>query len=237
MNGAGQTLAVVPARSGSKGLPGKNIKKLRDKPLIAWSIMQAKSSAAIDRIIVSTDTQEIADIALSHGGEVPFLRPTNLATDTAKTSDVLIHLIETLKLKENYEPEFVILLQPTSPLRRSEDLTAAKKLLIERKAKAVVSVCEVEHHPWLSGTLPESLCMADFLKPGIQNMRRQDFPNFYRLNGAIYMARTDYFLDLRGFIGPQSYAYVMPTERSIDIDSKLDFIVAESLLSSSNHES
>lgn len=225
-----KVLAIIPARGGSKGLPGKNIKELCGKPLIAWSIEQAKSCSDIDRIIVSTDDEEIAETAKKYGAEAPFMRPAELANDTASTIDVIFHTINWLKEHQEFQPEYILLLQPTSPLRLAEDINGAIQMLKDKNAQAVVSVYETDHHPWWSNTLPEDDSMKHFLRPEILNKRRQDLPVFYRLNGAIYLANTDYLHECNGFLGPDTFAYEMPKNRSIDIDSDIDFKLAGLLL-------
>lgn len=229
-------LAIIPARGGSKGLPGKNIKELCGKPLIAWTIEQAKSCGNIDRVVVSTDDESIAEVAKKYGAEVPFMRPEELASDTASTIDVIFHAINWLKEHEDYRPEYILLLQPTSPLRSGEDINGAIQILKDKDARAVVSVCETDHHPWWSNILSEDGNMKDFLRPEILNKRRQDLPVFYRLNGAIYLSDTDYLYEYNGFLGPDTFAYKMPKERSIDIDSAMDFKLAEFLLEEKNRQ-
>ena len=223
-------LAIIPARGGSKGFPGKNIKKLCGKPLIAWSIEQAKSCDNIDRIVISTDDESIANVAKQYGTEVPFMRPAELATDTASTVDVIFHVFDWYKKYEDFEPEYILLLQPTSPLRAVTDIKGAIQTLKDKDARAVVSVCETDHHPWWSNILPEDSNMKDFLRPDILNKRRQELPVFYRLNGALYLTDSEYLLTHNGFIGPKTFAYKMPKTRSVDIDSAIDFKLAELLL-------
>ncbi len=223
-------LAVVPARSGSKGLPKKNIRRLGDKPLIAWSIEAGRQSRYIDSITVSTDSQEIADIAKQWGGEVPFIRPAELATDTAKGIDAILHAI--CWHRDNGEPfDLVLVLQPTSPLRTADHIDRAIELLFDKNAGAIVSVCPVDHHPWWCNSLPEDGKMKDFLRPEIINTNRQELPPFYRLNGAVYVADITFLEETRSFMSDETFAYVMSAESSIDIDSVFDFKLAELLLS------
>jgi len=222
-------LALIPARGGSKGLKDKNIRQLNNKPLLAYTIEAAKESRIFDRIIVSTDSEKIAAVALKYGAEVPFMRPKELATDTASSMDVLIYTIELLQ-ESNDKYDYVALLQPTSPLRTSQDIVGAVNLLIEKNANSVVSVCKVEHSPLWSNTLPEDLSLKDFIRPEIRNLRRQDLPIFYRLNGAIYIVKVSYILESKDFFGQESYAYIMPVNRSVDIDTELDLVLAEVLL-------
>ena len=227
-------LAIIPARGGSKGLPGKNIKELCGKPLIAWTIEQAKSCDDSDRIVVSTDDEEIAEVAKKYSAEVPFVRPPELASDTATTIDVIFHAINWLKEHEDYRPEYILLLQPTSPLRSGEDINGAIQMLKDKDVRAVVSVCETDHYPWWSNILPADDNMKDFLRPEILNKRRQDLPVFYRLNGAIYLADTDYLREQNSFLGPDTFAYKMSKERSVDVDSDIDFKLAALLLEEQN---
>jgi len=217
-------LAVITARAGSKRLPNKNILDLAGKPLIAWTIEAALKSEYIDKIIVSTDSKEIAGTAIQYGAEVPFMRPDNLATDEASSIEVIRHTIDFFK----GEYDYVLLLQPTSPLRQTTDIDSAIKQLKEN-VKAVVSVCETEHSPLWSNTLPENLSMASFIKPEIKNKRSQDLPKFYRLNGAIYITEINYFFKVNGFIGNKTKAYIMSKKNSIDIDTELDFKLCEIL--------
>jgi len=126
--------------------------------------------------------------------------------------------------------DLVCLLQPTSPLRTAADIDAALAVLTKKKAGAVVSVCEVDHHPYLANTLPADGCMRDFVNPAARNRNRQELPTYYRLNGAIYVSQVDYLLANHDFLGPETFAYVMPRERSVDIDTMVDWRLAESLL-------
>jgi len=219
-------LAIIPARGGSKGLPEKNIKELYGKPLIAWSIEVAKACSVIDKIVVSTDDENIADVTKTYGAEMPFMRPAELASDTASTIGVLFHAVDWFEKNENYQPAHILLLQPTSPLRTVVDIEGVIQTLKEKNARAVVSVCKTDHHPWWSNILPEDGNMKDFIRPEILNKRRQYLPVFYRLNGAIYLAETDYLRECSGFLGQDTFAYEMPRERSIDIDTDMDFRLA-----------
>lgn len=215
-------LALIPARGGSKGLPHKNIRLLMGKPLIAWTIKQAKNSKYLDRLIVSTDDIKIANISKKYGAEVPILRPKKLATDKATLMDLMAHIIKWMEMKGN-PYDLIMVLQPTSPLRRSEDIDATIKLLFAKNAQAIVSVCESEHHPYGANILPENGCMGVFIRPEVVNKNRQELPIFYRINGAIYLAYRHYLKENKQFLGKKTYAYIMPAERSVDIDSKLDF--------------
>lgn len=222
-------LAVITARGGSKRLPNKNILDLDGKPLIVWSIDEANKSKYIDKIIVTTDSKEISEISKVAGAEVPFLRPSLLASDNADTFSVLKHSIEFYKGLYDY----VILLQPTSPLRTVFHIDSAIELLNE-KTKAVVSVSEVDHSPLWSNTLPENMSMKDFIRKSVKNIRSQDLPKYYRLNGAVYISEINYFYLEEGFLGPRSKAFLMSQLSSIDIDTELDFNMCEFIINKKN---
>lgn len=222
-------LYFIPARGGSKGLPGKNIIDLSGKPLITWSIEAALNAQQKGDVVVSTDSEEIATIAKSAGASVPYIRPTDLAGDSTPTMDVLFHFLEMEKQKGNTY-DLIVLLQPTSPLRTSKDIDAAFATMASKKAAAVVSVCECDHHPLWSNELPENLSMKNFLRPEVVGKNRQQLPCYYMLNGAIYIAQTSYLLEQKNFMGPQSIAYIMPKERSVDIDTEADLVLAEYLI-------
>lgn len=223
-------LALIPARGGSKGVPRKNIKLLLDKPLIAYTIEAALQVGFVDKVIVSTDDLEIAQISREYGAEVPFLRPYELATDEAKSIDVILHAMDWME-KEHGAFNLILLLQPTSPFRNREDIKAALDIFFKKNAKAVVSVCEAEHSPLWMNTLNDDLNMKDFIRKDILNKNRQELGKYYRINGAIYIAEWDYLKQNKTFFGDKTYAYIMPKERSIDIDTEMDFKFAEFLMS------
>jgi len=222
-------LSIIPARGGSKRLPRKNILKILDKPLIAYSIEAGLNSKYIDKLIVSSDDDEILSISKDYGAEI-IKRPANLAEDTTTTFDTLKHVVE--NISEEYE--YIVLLQATSPLRKSSHIDEAIKLLEEKKADAIISVCEMEHSPLWSNTLPSDNSMKLFLKDEIKNKRSQDLEKYYRLNGAIYICRTDKFLENKGFFLEENiYAYIMDRKDSIDIDEEIDFIIASEFIKKS----
>ncbi len=224
-------LAIIPARGGSKRLPGKNIRLLGGIPLIKHTINAVIHSKYVDKIIVSTDDKQIASVAKESGADVPFLRPAELSTDTANTFSVVEHALLFLKKKPGQEYDYILLLQPTSPLRTSKDIDASVELLEQKNADAVISVCECEHSPIWSNTLPENLSMNKFIKEEYANIRSQDLPTFYRLNGAIYLVDIKRLLDEQDFIlKEKSFAYVMDSNKSVDIDNEIDFKLAEILL-------
>jgi len=218
-------LAIIPARGGSKRLPNKNILDLNGEPLIGWSIKAGKNSKYIDKVVVSSDSDKILDIAKRYKVDT-LKRPDNLATDTATTIDVLKHVLDNYK-----EYDYLILLQPTSPLRNEKHIDEAIELLEQKNANAVVSVCEMEHSPLWSNTLDSSLSMGDFLKEEVLNKRSQDLDKFYRLNGAIYICKTDKLLEEESFFLKENiFAYIMDRKHSIDIDEEIDFKLAEVLI-------
>lgn len=223
-------LGLIPARGGSKGLPRKNIKPLLGKPLMAWTIEQALLSRYLDTVIVSTEDDEIAVIAKRYGAEVPFERPGEFATDEASGLDVVFHAMEALE-RGGHVYDILVDLQPTSPLRLAEDIDRSIELLLKTEnAGAVVSVCRAAHHPYLANTLPEDGCMKDFLREGMKNRNRQNLPVHYRANGALFVSFSDYLREQGDFFGERTYAYIMPEERSVDVDSILDLYLAEALL-------
>lgn len=226
---AKRILAIIPARGGSKGVPRKNIKKLLGEPLIAWTIREARQSAYLDKIIVSSDDREIIGIAERYGAEAPFVRPLHLATDKAKTIDVVLHALRWF-YRHGEDYDLILVLPPTSPLRTAGDIDHAIRLLFLKRAQAVVSVCLAEYHPWWAGTLTPDGRMVNFGRNKVMNKRRQELPVFYRLNGAIYLIHREYLKKVKGFIGKQTYAYIMPQERSVDIDTVFDFRLAQALM-------
>lgn len=221
-------LAIIPARGGSKGLKDKNIKILNGKPMIAYTIEAAKKSEIFKDIIVSTDSEEYADISIEYGAKVPFLRPDYLSKDETKTNDVIEYTINELKAK-GQEYDCFMILQPTSPLRKGLDITNALDIMIEKDANSVVSICLSEHNPRYMNVLDDSLSMDSFLPENIKT-RRQELPEYYRLNGAIYISKVDYFLQYKDLYEKNSYAYIMGKASSVDVDDQLDFEWAEYLL-------
>lgn len=211
-------LAIITARGGSKGLPGKNILEVDGRPLIDWTIKAAKDAKSIDKVILSSDDQEIIRVAKSLGCEVPFTRPSDLATDTATSIDVVLHAISELP-----GFDYVVLLQPTSPLRTAADIDSAFSLMNSKRAPGCVSVCESDQSPyWMFEIIGDSkLCSVLPLPPGIT--RRQDLPVSYVLNGAIYIANIQWLRETRSFSADGSVAYVMSKDRSLDIDTLEDF--------------
>lgn len=227
MNDRSHFIAIIPARAGSKRLPGKNLLDLAGKPLIAWTIQAAIDSGVFSRVVVSTDSPDIAEAALKSGAEVPFMRPVSLAEDLTTTADVLIHAVGELTGQPGGRWSHLACLQPTSPLRSAENIREAVRLLEEKQADAVISVCKTEHSPLWSNTLPEDLSLDGFIPESVQKIPSQDLPVYYRLNGAIYICDIKRFLEEKTlFLRPGAFAYVMNREDSIDIDDRLDFDLA-----------
>ena len=223
-------LAIVPARGGSKRLPGKNIKVLNGKPLIQWTIEAALGIDDICRVMVSTDSQEIANIASKSGAEVPFIRPKELASDTSSSSAVIENALDFYKEQGEFF-DLVLLLQPTSPMRNKKHIEQSIALLHLKNADAIVSVCECEHSPLWTNTLPDDLSMDDFISGEIKQTRSQDLPISYRLNGAIYLSKVSRFYEEKTlFLSSNIYAYIMDSQSSVDIDHELDFLLAETIL-------
>ena len=225
MYGNKNFLAVITARGGSKRLPRKNILEFCGKPLISWTIEAGLKSNYLDKLIVSSDDDEILSISKQYGAEILF-RPSDLASDTSTSFDALKHSIENFS-----DYEYIVLLQPTSPLRDEKDIDEAIELLEKKKADAIISVCEVDHNPLWSNTLGDDDNMNCFLREEIKNTRSQDLEQYYRLNGAIYICKVDKFLENKGFMLKENiYAYKMTRESSIDIDEEIDFKIAECIM-------
>lgn len=221
MIGNNSVLAIIPARGGSKGIPGKNIRPLLGKPLIAWTIEEARKSTYIDRLILSSDDPQIIDAAQACGCEVPFVRPAALARDDTPGIAPVIHAVQQLP---GYD--YVALLQPTSPLRRAEDIDMCIRLCVEQNANSCVTVAEAEQHPNWMYTLDAKGRMMPLLPDNDMYVRRQDLPPVYRLNGAVYVAKTDWLVAHNSFLADGVLASPMPQDRSIDIDSETDFQLA-----------
>ena len=218
-------LAIIPARGGSKGVPRKNIRLLGEKPLLAWTIHEANKSKYIDRLILTSEDEEIIKVAHNYGLEVPFRRPADLALDCTPGIDPVIHAIETLT--EKYD--FVVLLQVTSPLRTVVDIDNCIEKLVRNDAKACVAVTEADNSPYWMYKVGE----GSKLKPLFADekfTRRQELPQVYSINGAVYVASCDWLIKNKDFITNETIAYVMPPQRSLDIDTELDFAIVEHLI-------
>jgi CMP-N-acetylneuraminic acid synthetase len=216
--------ALIPARGGSKGIPRKNIRSIAGKPLIVWTIEAALGAKGIDTVVVSTDDEEIADVARAAGASVPFMRPAALAMDETAGIEPVLHALEMLP-----QYDAILLLQPTSPLRGTVEIDEVVSIAVEKRPPAIVSLCEAPYHPaWMfrqsaNGSIERISASPDAI-------RRQDLEPVYTLNGAIYYGMREWLTKHRSFIGSETLAYTMPTEASIDIDEPLDWRIAELLL-------
>jgi len=230
-------LAIIPARGGSKGVPKKNIKMLAGKPLIAWTIETALSVPCLDRVVLSTDDRKISETAKQYGADVPFLRPEKIALDDTLDMPVYEHALAWLKDNENFSPDIIVWLRPTAPLRIAQDINNALDILIKKEPDWVRSVCEVEHHPYwmykLNGGRMESFVDGIQIK---NHMRRQLLPPAYRLNGAVEVAWRATILEKKLLYSGVIEAYIMPPDRSIDIDREIDFKLAETYMKLKKNE-
>lgn len=218
---------IITARGGSKGIPRKNIKNLNGKPVLAYSIEPSVASDLIKKTYVTTEDEEISKISKEFNAEV-IKRPQDLAEDTSSSVDVVLHALDYLENNDEL-PDFFVLLQPTSPLRTTEDIDNSINLFINNKCDALISVCEIDHTSMLSLTLKEGFiipnCNEEFL-----SKRRQDLPTYYSPNGAIYIITPESLRKNKTFIPKKTIPYVMPKERSVDLDTPFDFKLAEFLL-------
>ena len=221
-------LALIPARGGSKGVPQKNIRKVAGRPLIAWTIVEAKKSKYIDSLVLSSDDEVISKIAKDWGCDVPFIRPSEFARDETPGIDVVLHALEKLP-----EYDYLILLQPTTPLRTVQDIDGCFEFFIKQNANVCVSVSEVSKTPYWMYTLNEENHMKPILDSNFP--RRQDFPKVYSLNGVLYIADTKWLMEHRAFVTKETFAYKMCSSRSLDIDTEWDMKLCEYILSASQN--
>jgi CMP-N-acetylneuraminic acid synthetase len=221
-------LGIIPARGGSTRLPKKNILKLNGKPLITWSIEAGLKSAYIDKLIVSSDNDEILNIANNHPIDT-LRRPNELADDKTSSFETIKHVID-----NSVKYDYVVMLQATSPLRNHKHIDKAIELLEEKNADAIISVCEVNHNPLWSNIIDDSLSLKGFLKDDVLNKRSQDLEKYYQLNGAIYICKISKFIEEKGFfLKDNIYAFKMDRGSSIDIDERIDLKIAEALIENS----
>ncbi|MBA5851073.1 acylneuraminate cytidylyltransferase family protein [Clostridium sp. cel8] len=228
-----KVLAIIPARGGSKGIPRKNIKNINGRPLISYSIEEARKSKYIDKLIVSTEDSEIAKISKKFGAEIPFLRPKELSKDTTPGIEPILHAVSWFKNK-GITFDYVMCLQCTSPFRKYSQIDKAIEVLIEKNGDSIVSVCESEITPYWMKKI-EYGKLKDFLDSNIFYTRRQDAPKVYRLNGAIYMAKIDVLVKYKNWYTENTLPYVMDEISSIDIDNMLDFKFVEFLMKESQN--
>lgn len=220
-----RVLAVIPARGGSKGVPRKNVRLLAGKPLIAWTIEEAKKSKYIDRLILTSEDDEIIETAKAYGCEIPFIRPSELAGDTTSGIAPILHALEQI---EGYD--YIVVLQPTSPFRLVGDIDSCIKRLIETKSPACVSVTESGSSPYWMYKVNEAGMMQPLIQQEELITNRQELPIAYVLNGAVYVAEVDWFMQSQSFLTKDTTAFVMPKERSYDIDTEEDFLWSEWLM-------
>jgi len=220
-----KNIAIIPARSGSKGIPHKNIRLLCGKPLLAYSVEAALHSEMFMTVHVSTDSEKYAEVAKSYGADVPFLRSAENSSDTAASWSMVLEVLD-LYSKAGKHFDNLMLLQPTSPLRTHEDITAAFALMDDKKANAIVSVCPGDFH----NIIPADGNLTDFIPDVTNDKRRQDADVYYRINGAIFLINTAYFLEDQNIYRSSCFAYIMDKGRSLDIDDELDFLFVETAL-------
>lgn len=218
-------LSIIPARAGSKGIKDKNIIDLNGKPLIAYSIEAGLNSKYIDKVVVTTDGEYIAEVAKEYGAEVPFLRPSYLAADTSKTIDAVMHCIEEVS-KVDGEYDYMVLLQPTQPLRQSWHIDEAIELIVEKDEDDLVSVSKVNDHPILMRTIDETGHAKNLLQE-CSTKRRQEFPDYYKVNGALYINKINENLNNETSLNDNKLVYVMDSKYDVDIDELLDLHIAE----------
>lgn len=224
-------LGVIPARSGSKGVPEKNIKKLLDKPLIAYTIEAAGASHVLDDVIVSTDSKKIAEVARRFGARVPFMRPESLAADETRTADVLMHAIEEYEHRSRTKVDVVVTLQPTQPLRTASDIDGTVKLLGDNPgAESVITCYEVGHaHPYFM-YIPSNGYMKPLMSGAGRPALRQQMPKVYVRNGAVYATRRRLLVEEGKITEERPLVHIMPKERSFNIDDRFDFELCEAFL-------
>jgi CMP-N-acetylneuraminic acid synthetase len=220
---------VIPARGGSKGLPGKNLRKLGGLSLIGQAIASARESGLLARFIVSTDSEEIAAEAERHGAPVPFLRPAELATDEAGMLGVLQHAVRWLESSGGVTPDVIVTLQPTSPFRRGAEIDATIRRVAETGAHSAQTLCEASYHPYFMKTLDGDRTVPLF-PDGHTYVRRQDAPPVYQPSGAVYVTRYDTLMRHGHILGEDNRGIVMGFEASVNIDTEWDFLFAELLL-------
>lgn len=218
-------VALIPARGGSKGIPDKNIRDIKGKPLIAYTIEAARNSQYIDEVIVSTDSERIRQVAMQYQASAPFLRPETLATDTAKTIDVVLHTIEYLHGKEE-DYDYLVLLQPTSPLRTQRDIDGAIEKFMECGEQGLASVSQVSDSPILIRKIDEKTNRMENLMETSSTIRRQDMPDYYRINGGIYINRVADISPTTSFNDNKVF-YIMSKQHSVDVDEYIDLEIVK----------
>lgn len=223
-------VAIITARGGSKRIPRKNIKPLAGKPLIAYAIRAALDSNYVDRVVVSTDDKTIANVSKKYGAEVPFIRPAHLSTDKARSADTLVHAVACLEGQEHYKPDIVILIQPTSPLVLPEDIDGALEKMFQAGAGSCFSICEISQRPEWMYRINKNKPVLFLKDRSGADKRNQDLPKLYVINGAINIVQRDVLMKKNKIVDGKNSVFIMPRERSVDIDEEADFKMAEALL-------
>lgn len=226
-------LAIIPARSGSKGLPNKNIKELCGKPLIAWSIEAGLESKYIDEVVVSTDSQEYANIAKKYGAKTPFLRPQELSLDASTTFESIKHTIDFYQNNLKKRFDYIVLLEPTSPLRESQDIDQAIEMLFSNQnADAIVGICKTEsQNPvFLVKLLSQTQTIEGYVNKDFSPIRRQDISELYFFEGTIYISKTSTLLQYKNFYHHKTMGYVVPKWKSLEVDDDDDFTMVEAMI-------
>jgi N-acylneuraminate cytidylyltransferase/CMP-N,N'-diacetyllegionaminic acid synthase len=224
-----RVLGLIPARGGSKGIPRKNIRPLAGRPLLAYTADAARQSRSLERVILSTEDDEIAAVGRSLGLEVPFRRPLELAADDTPGMAPVLHALAWLADVEGYRPDALVLLQPPSPLRRGWHIDEAVAMLARENADSVLSVCAPDYHPYWMKVMRDGR-LVPFMPEGAYYHSRQALPPVFRTNGAIYVARVDRLIEHRTFELERTLPYPMAREESVNIDDEFDWWLAEQLL-------
>ena len=218
-------LGIIPARGGSKGIPRKNIKILADKPLISWTIEEALKSTFFDRVILSSEDNERIEVAKKYDCDIPFIRPKELAMDDTPAIDVVLHALGAIE--EKYD--FIVLLQPTSPIRKAFHIDEAISFLIKNESRSLVSVCEVKKSPFWMFTIDRHNNLKPIFESNIP-LRRQDSPQIYILNGAIYIASPSFLNINKTFLDKETISFIMDAKASFDIDDELDWTICQTII-------
>lgn len=223
-------LAIITARGGSKGVKDKNIRPLAGKPLITWTIDAARASRSVDRVVVTTDSDAIAQVARDAGADVPFLRPAEYAGDLSKQEDAFLHAMRWVETNDK-RYDFVMLLAPTNPLRDAAEIDAVSAALVANPhARAIFTVIPASHHPFFMNTLPADGSLKGFVPEEHKLKNRQELPAYYALSASVCILEWDHFVEHQSFLTPETYAFVTTEENGHDINSPLDFAVAEALM-------
>ena len=225
-------LGIIPARGGSKGIPNKNLIKLNGKPLLLYTLDAARNSKKLSDFIISTDSETIAECATKNGLNVTSLRPPELATDTAKSIDVAIYEIEKYELEKGSQVDYIAWLQPTAPLREAKDIDNAFEIIARKEADSLISVYEAGNiHPNIMYYLDKNNRLKPVVREGEKMLRRQEFNPVYLRNGAVYIATKKQVMENRSFVCENPVCYIMPLERSVNIDEPFDLEYAEWMIS------